>query len=414
MKMSLRILVAHNSYQWHGGEDAVVQAEVALLRQYGHEVHVYRRHNEEIGGIFNLCLAAQALWSNRTTKDIGQLLPAFRPDVIHVHNTFPLISPSLLWSAGATPVVQTLHNFRLLCPQAMFLRDGKICEACLARSPWRSVVHGCYRGSTVQSGVVTGMLMLHARLGTYRNKVARYIALNGFCRDKFIEGGLPAERIAIKPNFVNVDAAPSALPRSGGLFVGRISSEKGIEVLLAALYRLPGKRIRVIGDGPRMACLQAQPGVLVLGAMSREDVLAEMRRAAFLVMPSIWYETFGLVLIEAFACGLPVIASRLGAMQELVQEGYNGLLFDPGSDGDLARVIAWAETHPDEMQHMGRNARDTYIEKFTPEKNHQMLLAIYREAIQGASGGRDFALTNESTASKATPRALHVHSDNDE
>lgn len=389
-------------------------AEVALLRQHGHEVHVYRRHNDDIGGIGKLRLAAQTLWSCRTTNDIGRLLAAFRPDVIHVHNSFPLISPSLLWAAGKVPVVQTLHNFRLLCPQAMFLRDGRICEDCLARPPWRSVVHRCYRASAAQSGVLAGMLMLHARVGTYRNRVARYIALNRFCRDKFIEGGLPAERIAIKPNFVEIDAAPSSAPRNGGLFVGRVSSEKGIDVLLAALHRLPGRQICVIGDGPRMPCLQTHPGMLVLGAMNRDDVLTAMGRAAFLVMPSIWYETFGLVLIEAFACGLPVIASRLGAMQELVQEGHNGLLFDPGSDTDLARAIAWAESHPDEMRRMGRNARDTYVEKFTPEENHQMLMDIYRDAIRCVPGGRSFAPMSERTPVSAVPGALHVHSNDDE
>jgi len=382
-----RILVVHNRYRWSGGEDVVAEAEVALLRDHGHEVETYCRDNDAIGAMPRMAVAQETLWSSRTTDDLNDRIVSFRPDVVHVHNTFPLVSPSLFWVAARKriPVVQTLHNFRLLCPQAMFLRENHVCEDCLGTAPWRSVVRRCYHDSAAESAVLTGMLMLHRALGTYRHKVTRYIALNRFCHDKFIEGGLPAERISIKPNFVDIPHTAEK-KRADGLFVGRLAPEKGIDLLLAALDRLPGTMIDVVGDGPEMNRMKRHPGARYAGALTHDGVLERMQSAAFLVMPSIWYETFGLVLVEAFACGLPVIASRLGAMEELIDDGRTGLLFDPGSAADLARKIRWAQQNPDAMQLMGYHARGEYATKYTPGSNYQQLLAIYRQAIEEKRG----------------------------
>ena len=228
MNQPARILIAHNTYQQRGGEDSVVEAEAALLRQNGHEVEIYTRSNDEINSITKTSLLRQTLWSGRTVRDLNGLFANFKPQLVHVHNTFPLISPSLYWAAHRhnVPIVQTLHNFRLLCPQAMFLRESKVCEECNGRLPWRAVAHRCYRDSLSGSSVLTSMLSLHRVLGTYKKKVSRYIALNAFCRDRFVAGGLPAERIAIKPNFVDLEGMVSetmegAAQRSGGLYVGR-------------------------------------------------------------------------------------------------------------------------------------------------------------------------------------------------
>jgi glycosyltransferase involved in cell wall biosynthesis len=377
-----RVLVVHNRYRWRGGEDVVADAEVSLLREHGHEVETYCRDNDAIDHMPRVAVAHDTLWSSRTVDDLADRILSFRPDIVHVHNTFPLVSPSLFWVTArkSLPVVQTLHNFRLLCPQAMFLRDNHICEDCLGTTPWRGVVRRCYHESTAQSAVLAGMLVLHRAIGTYRRKVTRYIALNRFCHDKFVAGGLPAERISIKPNFVNIPP-PAETTRNGGLFVGRLSPEKGIDLMLAALDRLPDTVIDVIGDGPETAHVQQHPRVRNAGARTHDDVLTRMRSAAYLVMPSIWYETFALVVVEAFACGLPVIASRHGAMQELIEEGRTGLLFTPGSADDLANKIAWAERNPAAMRRMGDNARDEYAAKYTPDNNYTQLMAIYRRAI---------------------------------
>lgn len=377
-----RVLVVHNRYQLPGGEDAVVDAEIELLRSRGHDVEAYVRHNRDLQEMKPLKAVSETFWSRRTTRDMAGLIASFQPDVIHVHNTFALISSSVYWTASRAniPVVQTLHNFRLMCVQAMFLQGGRVCEDCLGRVPWRGVARKCYRGSGTHSAALATMLGVHRALGTYRDRVTRYIALNDFCREKFIAGGLPASRIAVKPNFVDI-GQPRAGPRSGGLFVGRLSAEKGLDILRRALRELPGVTIDVIGAGPDLSRLGADPQLRMLGWLGPEQIYERMRRAAYLVMPSRWYENFPRTLVEAFANGLPVIASDLGALAELVDHGRTGLRFQAGSAQDLARQIAWAEVFPAKLRVMGSNARAEYEAKFTPDRNYEQLMAIYDDAI---------------------------------
>jgi glycosyltransferase involved in cell wall biosynthesis len=379
-----RILVVHNRYQQPGGEDAVVEAEINLLRRRGHAVETYIRDNDELNEMSRLDALAENLWSRRTWNDIAKLARTFRPDVIHVHNTFAMVSSSVYWAAAraVVPVVQTLHNFRLMCVQAMFLKDGKVCEDCIDRVPWRGVVHKCYKSSGLYSAAQATVIGMNRAIGTYRDRVTRYIALTDFCRDKFIQGGLPADRISVKPNFVDIERVPTN-GRRGGLFVGRLAAEKGVDVLLAALKELPNVSIDVIGDGPESAGLAEHPQINLLGWLGAAEINERMRRAAYLVMPSIWYENFPRTLVEAYANGLPVIASRLGSLAELVDHGRTGLVFEPRSAPDLARHLAWAEAFPQKMRAMGENARETYEARFTPERNYARLLEIYEHAIAG-------------------------------
>ena len=382
-----RILICHNAYQQRGGEDSVVDSEISLLRARGHEVLEYRRSNDDLKGMSRMEAAVQTMWSRRTRTELAALFAAEQPDVVHVHNTFPLISPSLYWAAAKVrvPVVQTLHNFRLMCLNALFLREGKVCEDCLGHSPWRGVTRACYRGSHAASGALAGMLLLHRGLGTYRNKVARYVALNEFCRAKFIEGGLPAERVMVKPNFADFPA-PALTRRADLLFVGRLSAEKGIATLASAMALLPAARLRVAGDGPESAVLNGIARITRLGSLPADAVREEMSRAAVLVVPSIWYENFPRTIVEAFACGLPVVASRMGALAEIVRDGETGLLFEPGNAHALAEKMNWALAHPDEMAEMGRKARAQYEAEFSGEVNYQRLMAIYQEAIEEVKG----------------------------
>lgn len=382
--MTYRVLIVHNKYQQAGGEDSVVETEADLLRAHGHEVHLYLRDNTEIDNMNRISLLAQTFWSRRTVRDIKHLVSSFRPDIIHAHNTFPLISPSLFWAANklGIPVVQTMHNFRLLCAQASFLRDSKICQDCLGHIPWRGIIRKCYRGSLSQSAALVSMVSAHRAIGTYQNQINKFIALNEFCRTKLIDGGLPAERIMIKPNFVDVREKPdwNAL-RSGGLFVGRISPEKGTGVLAGALSKLPDVSFSLIGLGPDLPQLTAIPQIRSLGWLNSEAVYEVMRKSAYLVLPSILFENFPRTLVEAFACGLPVIASRLGPLADLITNEHTGLLFDPASADDLAKKIRWAESHPDKMLKMGIAAREEYETKYTASHNHQQLMEIYTSAI---------------------------------
>ena len=381
--------MVHNAYQQRGGEDSVVDAEIELLRSCGHKVIEYRRSNEELNKMSRSTAALQTFWSRDTAHKVTELISLESIDVVHCHNTFPLISPAVYWAAARVmvPVVQTLHNFRLICPQALMLRNGVPCEDCVGHAPWRGVMHGCYRDSKIQTGVLAGMLTTHRVLGTWRNKVTRYIALNEFCRQKFIQGGLPADRIVVKPNFVDAGPAPRDGERHGALYVGRLSREKGISVLAEAMRRLQGRvGLTVVGTGPRADLLTGLPGVTLLGALPGDQVLSLMRQAQMLVLPSICYENFPRTLVEAFGCGLPVVASRLGGMAHLIDHDRNGLLFDAGSVNALAAAMDSLASDPRRCAKMGLAARQTYEESLTPEINYKMLMQIYEDALSVPHG----------------------------
>jgi glycosyltransferase involved in cell wall biosynthesis len=384
----MRILFIHNAYQHFGGEDVVVGAEIGLVRSHGHPAELYKRHNDELHHLSPAQAAVSAIWSRRTANEVSAVCKAFNPDLIHVHNTFPLISPSVYSVASRSniPVVQTLHNFRFLCPQGTFFRNGVPCEDCLGRVPWRAVVHKCYRGSAPQSAVLAGLLSAHRTAGTYQNKVTRYIALSAFSRARFIAGGLPAQKITIKPNFVESDMRPSWSNRQGGLFVGRLSPEKGIALLLEAV-RIGGfTKIDIIGAGPSAAAVAERFGEHYLGFLPATEITQRMRSAAYLLLPSMAHEQMPMTMLEAFSCGLPVIASRVGALADLVEDGKTGLLVNPGDAADLAAKIAWAEAHPNQMQAMGRAARADYEAKYTAPINYKMLVDIYEDAIAAVRG----------------------------
>ncbi len=384
----MRVVVAHNAYQHRGGEDVVVESEVSMLRAAGHEVETHFRSNHDLATMSSVGAAVQTVWSKRSAATVKDLLKRFRPEVVHVHNTFPLISPSIYWACAdaGVPVVQTLHNFRLLCPQAMLLREGRLCEDCLGRTPIPAIQHGCYRGSRAHSAVIVGMLALHRQLGTWQNKISRYIALNEFCKQKFIDGGLPSDRIVVKPNFVpEVPAWGNNERKSHFLFVGRLSPEKGLRSLAAAVAKSPGVRVRVVGQGAEGAQLARLSSIDMAGELPRSAVVAEMRAATALVVPSIWNEMFGLVTVEAFANGLPVIASRIGALANIVRDGETGLLFEPGNAEELAEKLKWAHQHPQEMERMGMQARAEYEARYTPQRNLDQLLSIYADAANDLS-----------------------------
>jgi glycosyltransferase involved in cell wall biosynthesis len=294
----------------------------------------------------------------------------------------------VLWAAAAVgvPVVQTLHNFRLLCPQAMLLRNDHVCEDCVGHVPWRGVVRACYRQSRMQSAALSSMLMVHRWLGTYNRHVARFIALSEFSRSKLIEGGLPAEKIVVKPNFVEVEHTPTECDRTRGLFVGRLSREKGVEVLLQAAKQHGLAQVDIVGDGEAYRDEVRQVfGAAFHGFKPLEQVMQSMSQAAFLILPSICYENFPRSIAEAFACATPVVASNMGAMAEIVQDGYTGLLFKPGDAQDLAAKVAWAQANPRAMREMGLNAYREYNTRYRAQVNHDALLDIYRAAINAVS-----------------------------
>jgi glycosyltransferase involved in cell wall biosynthesis len=383
----MRILKLHTHYQQPGGEDGVFGAEVALLRDKGHTVVPLTFQNKQLEDVPLLWRAAVTPWNREAYSRVREAIRLHRPDILHVHNTFPLASPAVIHAAKAegVPVVMTLHNYRLLCVNAFFFRQGQVCEACLGRLPWRGALYGCYRESRAASAVVAGMITLHRALGTW-NLVDRFLALTEFARQKFIEGGFPPEKISVKPNFVHPDPGPGEGRGGYALFVGRLSPEKGLGTLLMAWERLGGKvPLKIVGDGPLAPEVQeAQKrisGVEWLGRKAPEEVYALMGEASFLVFPSEWYEGFPKVLAEAFAKGLPVLASALGSQGSIVDHGRTGLHFRPGDPEDLAAKVEWLLAHPNELARMRKEARAEYEAKYTAEQNYAQLMAIYHEVL---------------------------------
>ncbi len=390
----LKVLACHNHYQSPGGEDESFATEVRLLRSRGHEVITYTKHNDTIREMSGFELTGRTIWSRTVYREIRDLIRRERPGILHCSNPFPLLSPALYYAARrmGVPVVQSLRNYRLLCPSAILHRGGRICEDCAGRSvPWPGVRHRCYRGSLGASTVTATMVSLHRAVGTWRRAVDRYVALTEFARRKFIGGGLPPGRIACKPNFVHPDPGPGSGRGEYAVFAGRLTAEKGVQTLLGAWSRTPSApRLRIFGEGPLGDAVRdaaaGDPRIEWRGHRPPEEVLAALGDARFSVMPSEWYETFGRIIVESYARAVPVIASRLGAMEELVDHGRTGLLFRPGDPDDLAAKIRALETR--DLGPMRGEARREFEERFTAEPNYRQLLSIYESAIEAFTPAR--------------------------
>jgi glycosyltransferase involved in cell wall biosynthesis len=395
----MKVLVLHNMHELRGGEDEAVRADVALLRAKGHDVALYCRSYEEIprGDLLaRMGIGFEIFWSPTSSNKIREVLRHFRPDIAHFHSIFPLITPSAYYACRAegVPTVQTLHNYRLICPAATLLRDGKICELCVGRLPWPAVVYGCYRGSKAQSLVMATAQGAQMALGTWHTQVDAFIALTEFARRLFVRGGLPAERIHVRPNVVDRPAPVRyGRPRSA-IFVGRLSTEKGVDVLLQAWSRIPNIPLTIVGGGPllestrRIIASAALRNVELTGEVSHTEAVERIRRAGMLLLPSIWYEGLPFVLIEALAAGVPVIASNIGGQAEVINDGLNGLLFPSGEVAALVAAVNRLTAAPDLADRLSRGARQVFEERYSPEHSYARLMEIYCQVGAGAAGGR--------------------------
>lgn len=396
----MKVLLAHNHYRSAApsGEDAVFRNEWRLLRQNGIEVVAYERFNDEIPEEHWSAQAGVALasaWSRATYRELSRLIRRTRPDVAHFHNTFPLVSPSA-WAAcrdQGVAVVQTLHNYRLVCAGGLLTRDGRPCEECLEGSMLPALRHRCYRASLAATGAVVWMLVSNRLRGSYRELVDRYIALTGFAADRLAAGGLPRERIEIKPNFIEHTRAPARKRAAYAVYVGRLSAEKGVRTLLQAWKSVEGLALKIVGDGPLRDELERQArrdglDAQFLGRLAPEAVLDVVGRAYLQVVPSEWYEGFPMVVVEAYACGTPVVASRIGSLDEIVDEGQTGMKFRAGDAADLAKVVNALRRLPALLEAMRGQAHRMFRERYSPERNFAQLMAIYQRALARRNAGR--------------------------
>ncbi len=390
------VLSVHNFYQQPGGEDEAFRQEARLLEQHGHEVIRYHVHNDQLNSKARLDLLRTTIYNSTAYRQVRSLIQDRRPDIMHVHNTFPLLSPAVYYAAASerVPVVQTLHNYRLLCPAAVLYRNGKTCERCVeTASPWPAVMHSCYRGSRSASAAAASMLTIHRLLRTY-TRVSTYVALSEFSAEKFLRAGIPQSKVIVKPNFIAPDPGPGSGHASTPaycLFAGRLTAEKGVRTLLDAWTQFsPPMDLEIAGDGELAgevaAAAEQNPRIRWHGRLRKEQLYERIEKAAALIVPSTWYEPFGIVLIEAFAMSVPVIASNIGALGAMVTHLRNGLHFEAGDAGNLAAQVRWLHEHPHVAVRMRHEARREFELRYTGERNYSLLMKIYAETMRRHGG----------------------------
>ncbi|GAA4649930.1 glycosyltransferase [Kistimonas scapharcae] len=387
--------MVHNKYQVHGGEDVVFENEKHLLTLNSFSVSEYVVSNTSISGFFDQVNALRGVkFSKKQKRFLSEKISLINPCLIHAHNIFPLLTPSIFHACQDTgvPVVYTLHNYRNLCPTATLMIDGKICERSLEASSWWTVPKRVYRNSLIGTAALAYMVEYHKRKRTWQTHVDRYIALTEFAKAKFIAGGFPADKISVKPNFIeDPHKANKKIDKKGGyaVFVGRLSEEKGLTTLLDA-WRDINYPLKIIGDGPIKSIVKKQSddnvNIHFLGFQNKEAILSLLQDADFLIMPSTWYEGFPMVLLEAFANGTPALVSNVGGMAEIVSDGITGLHFEVSNSESLAEKAVYLIQHPKITREMGINSRIEYLQKYTPEINVEILLDIYRQAIRDKKG----------------------------
>ena len=391
----MKVLLVHNFYgsAAPSGENQVVEAEKALLQARGHDVAEFTRHSDEVrvqGAWGTIKAAAATPWNPWSARAIRQAAARFRPDVVHVHNTFPLISPSIFHALAGTGVarVLTLHNYRLFCPAAIPMRAGKVCTDCLdRRSAWPALQHGCYRNSRPATLPLAINVALHRAAGTWAHQVEAFIALTEFQRQRVVDAGLPASRVFVKPNFYpgNPAVVPWAQRQPCVVFAGRLTAEKGVATLIRAwqLWGPGAPELRVLGDGPLRADLEAMAAglpVRFLGQVSTTEAQRQIAQASLLVLPSECFEGFPMVVREAFAFGTPAAVSNLGPLPSIVTHGVSGVVFEAGNAASLLQIIGSTWHAPDMLQNLGQGARRAFEALYHEEVNHQALMRVYGQA----------------------------------
>ena len=386
----MKVLILHNTYQQRGGEDTVFESELELLKKNDVEVDTLLYDNHEIKSAKDKLLTG--LFSFYNPKGKAKLLNKinqFQPDIIHVHNFFPLASPSIFYAAKEckVPIVMTLHNYRLICPSAYLYFDGRIYEDNIHKNfPIAPILKGVYRDSKIQTASLVLMTGIHKVLKTWGKHIDRYITLTNFAKNKFLDSSLGAKpnQFVVKPNFVP-DIGIGQDERKDFLFIGRLSEEKGISTLLEAFSKTDSK-LKILGDGPLkeevLKAEKAHPNIEYIGFKPRTEVVEMLKSVKALVFSSVWYEGMPMVILEALSVGTPVIAPNLGGPAEMIEDKKNGLIYETGNAQLLSEKISILENDDNLRQSLSANARQNYEEKYTEDINFKILKGIYEDVIK--------------------------------
>jgi len=392
----MKVLLVHGAYQQFGGEDSVVKAETELLQSHGDQVYLYSRHNDETKEFNPLQKALffpQSVYSWKTSGELDRVVRQFKPDVAFIHNVYPLISPSAYHKLHAlgVPTVQVLHNFRPFCANGLYYTQGRICEACRDGNYLNAIANRCYKDSYILSGLY-GLTLGLNRLAGMVEKISGFICLTEFFRIKMREAGVDDSKLFVRPNFV---AAPPLDGETAGsgyvLYMGRLSAEKGIRTVIRAVEGLPHVTLKILGSGPLEQELRDYvserklANVEFLGFKTGEEKWAILRNALCLVLPSEWYENFPVTVLEAFMAEKPVIASRMGGLPYIVEEGKSGLLFEAGNAEELAQKIQYLVEHPEDTARLGHCGRHLSETKYGPTAAYSNLMGIFSQ-VQGGNG----------------------------
>ena len=389
----MKILIGHNYYRSSApsGEDAVADNEIKLLKDKGHEVITFTKFNDDLDDssfLNKLSIATNTIWSNSTYREMRDLIETEKPDIVHFHSIFPQISPSAYKACydQGIPVIHTLHNYRQICPGALLQRNEKPCELCLHGSILNSLRYRCYRNSLLATSALTGMIVFNRLLGTYNKYVTQYIALTEFAASRMILGGVTEDLLTIKPNFLSTEPEPGKGVGNYAVFVGRLSQEKGLRTLINAWVDIDMK-LKVIGDGPLKEELitlseKNSKNIEFCGYIDQTKILDIVRDAALQIVPSECYEGFPMVLLEALACGTPVIGSDIGSIGEILVDGVTGLKFEAGNSNALKIAVQSLMSDKGLLQSLRTSARHTFDQKYKQDISYNILMNIYNDALK--------------------------------
>lgn len=382
----MRILSVHNEYLIRGGEEESRQAEISVLNQYGNEVTSYVENNTKVSSLSQINSALRALWSKESYRIVKHLLKTQRHDVVHVQNFFPLISPSVYYAAQSegVPIVQAVRNYRFLCANTFLYRDGQVCELCVKKSfKVDAIQHNCYRDNRAASATAASMHLLHSLLPTW-DRIDKFVAVSEFVKQKMVEGGFSNDKIVVKPNFVFPDPEMSLQKEDYFVYVGRLQEEKGIKHLIEVIKRMKSSvKLKIVGEGTLkadvIASIEKNDNIEYLGKKSLLETYHIIGKAKALIIPSLWHEPFGRVIVEAYAKGTPVIGSRMGGIPELIDDGVTGYTYEAGNADDLIKQIERISQNQRLTAEMSFAARESYLNSYTPESNYKIMMDIYQQ-----------------------------------